>query len=224
MFGVGQKLLKFFKSNDEGDFDFYFSDITKIARIFGFDFWSVDWKLRKSLRSSFLFFFLAFNIFEAYYVAKNFGDDFDLMVRAFSFGGPSLMFLGKLVMVLVNRDKIKSLISEIRKEFWNTDGVQAALLAEGARKRRLDVAAVAHSSKQNPVQMTEGEMAKSWMKKELLVKGSRTMKTVIRLFFVQLCLIIIIYIAAPLIPMMLYSKFETPLKLPLLGDFDSLFF
>lgn len=222
MFGAGKNIFKFFKSTEEGDFDFYFSDVTRITRSFEFNYWSPDWKLRRNLRSLVPGFFFVFYIFEAFYLAKDFRDDFDLMVKAISVAGPSLMFLVKVAMIFVNRDEIKSLISEIRDEFWNIDGVQAVLPAEGVRKRRPDDAMVAHSSKQDPAETTEGVVAKN-LKKKLLLKGSRLMKMVIRLFLVQVVIIAVIYVAAPVIPMMLHSKFDTPFKLPLLGAFDSLF-
>lgn len=59
----------------------------------------------------------------------------------------------------------------------------------------------------------EGE----WLKKKILLDGSRRMRLLIRIIFMSYLTAITLYISAPVYAIVVYSRFDSPLKLPLPG-------
>lgn len=120
MFGIFKRLSKFFTVAEDKSFDYYISDIAMVLKVFGLDLWSADWKLRKVSRFliAFVVGFLYAFIFEAYYFAF-YRSDVDLMLQSFIVSGGAEMLLIKFSAFVWHRDQIKTLIKEIKVNFWN---------------------------------------------------------------------------------------------------------
>lgn len=114
------KIFKVLLPRGDMHFDYYLSDVTRIFRGYGLDFWSGDWEKRKIVRSVIPVLLLSFYVFEAFYVFKYY-DDFDLRLHSLIPAGPSALYIVKFVMIFIKRKELKYLINKVRYEFWNFD-------------------------------------------------------------------------------------------------------
>lgn len=130
-------------SNETKDFDYFFSDISKILKFFSLDFWNSDWSLCKVLRLlipivlSFLYAVVFEVIFLIYYQ-----DYPDIILESLFVSGGTEMFLIKLATTLWNREKIVNFLKQIKNEFWvcgENNDLKRKILLKGSRKMKLYV-------------------------------------------------------------------------------------
>lgn len=126
------------KIGEADNFDYYFSDITRMFKVFGLDSWSVDWKKQKIVRSAISVLAL-FYVFEAFYILSC-RYDFDFLLLVFIVAAPSAVLFIKLLMMIVHQNEFASLINLIRNDFWNFQdfddeqgNLKKKLLQQGSR-------------------------------------------------------------------------------------------
>lgn len=113
-------LGKIFSVSEDGNLEYYMADVTMVIRVFGMDYWSDDWKLRNTVKGFipvFVMFLYAF-LFEAYYVI-NYYNNADIILHSFIMSSISELAFMKLLIISLNYKKIRSLIVQMKNEFWN---------------------------------------------------------------------------------------------------------
>lgn len=102
------------------DFDYFMSDITSVSKVFGIDFLSADWKIRKALRLVVPFFlnFLYAFVFESYYLIY-YQDDPGVIVKSIFVSMGTITFFVKLIITFWYRETIIELFGEIKNDFWS---------------------------------------------------------------------------------------------------------
>lgn len=163
-------------------FDYFLSDITNVLKLFGIDFWSADWKLRKAKRLILPIFFISLYafVFEFFYFIF-YQDEPGVIVKSLFVSIGAGTFLIKLTLTFWYRKTIIELLGKIKNDFWSYH-------------------------------------EESWLKKKILIAGSKKMKFFVRIYFGLYFLGVIAMVTRPIIAVLFFAKFESPMPVTIPGD------